>query len=587
MKMRVNFLICGLLVSALTYGQHFGNAPNLKYGISETNLYADVSIYGFTLSNSPSKRFLLQNLSNFNFSSPTSFNTISRIIPVESSGEGIKLGQYMTSNKLSVGGSYLTKERNEAHATWNTLIFKKKTDNRLRLTGMVIRSSQSAQDNREGMKWVSDKQNFNGYLKLSNYQYNAKNSFSWENFVVLNSNNFRLAPEGLDAPWLQNERGSVAMSKVNWTRRISENHIMIGEIGTELFKSEENAPQSATTDFKRFNISVRDIMNFRKNKLNNTLSVSSNDASMQHTWGQQINRYQLTMWQSSIVHFLKPKVMGFKYNHGIGYHSNAGFILNPGLKFFHNRKSLKYDVGFLQTSRTPALLSEFQTHFRTTLSPSVVSNPNQETIRKVYGTAHFQIYSLLSLEFKYINTFSKDKWLFDPIANRLKQAKWAHSSVYAKLARNNQIRSKYHILYRYTMPETKSAEVLPQHLVSASYEYKIHRRTVHLKSFRRLMDFSVHVTGSYVSEQQLPYLDDGHQAIQEDGVFVDSHLLLTLKKRAYYYQQDHKIKYLEEIKFRMGVNNVLDTSTAIQPQTANPFKPFFSRQLYVGISLGF
>lgn len=579
-----------LIIANACFSQNFGNSPYLKYGFTPNDLSMDVLVNGFTLSNSPSKAFVLRNYNSTGFAVSSFFRPIDINTNGESSGESIGLGYVSIPQKVSIGYRHSTHRQDQVHTTWNGVAFKKSEKMRVRVSGYLFAGNQTFDANENSNGWSRFDETLNGFISLSRFNTSAKNNLKFEGTTILNN-----AHTNTGRFWFRNNfKGGFYLGRLVWSRRLSANHTISGNIQGERFSNRYGIFQKwannwpNTMDFAQVRLSLFDAISMKRKRIENGLVLTDNQTKWNLNAADMHNRYQLAVINSTVTHFFKPNVIGIKYNHSAGYHSYDGALFNPGIKFFHKLKSFNYDVGFIQTSRTPALSTEFGT-FTTFSADTTQFNLAQETYRKLFATTKFEISSMFNIEFKYVLTSSPNKWMFDPVLKTLKPTEIQYTSMYAKIARDGSRNSKYEILYRYNRPESRSAEILPSHFVSGKYEYRLDRKTMRLFKRYRRYDLTFDINGTYLSSHQLPFMNENAQAVHKGGFFADSHLKLRVSRQDYdyYYNQENKAKTVEHVVLQLGVSNILNTQSTIQPEIANNFKPIMPRQITTSLILEF
>lgn len=574
--------------------QNYGNAPFLKYGLSQNDLSLDILYHGFNLTSSPSKSFLLRNLSSEAFSIGTEFQPITDNGKGESSGSSLNIKNPRMPRGYGIGYAFTTHKRQQGHVTWNKEIKLKGKSKKIQFNGYSIASTQDISDIRGITSWERQNKNINGYARLTNANYAAKNKLTFEGYLLLNTADVQYQFENpLSRPGYS-DKGQLQMMRVHWKRKMSLNHSLHSEVSFEKFNNNlwhyvhpfQNVLQPTNLRYSRINFRIEDEIKRKKNNIKNVLEVTENRQQLSHREELQTANYSIGLWKTNVTHFLKPNSTGVKYHQGLGVHSDEGMIFNPGIKLFHSAKKLKFDLGANQSSRTPALATEFGTFYNGNNENQVTTK--QENVTRLFATTEFKISTILSLEFKFLQTSSNDKWLFDPTQNKLTPQSIKYTSFYGKLARRNYERSSYMFFYRYTTPESSSAEILAQHYASGNYEYHLNRRAVKILNRYKYYDLYLDVKAAYLSKHKLPFMDGTQQALHKGGFFADAHVKLWLGKRYnYYYDYDYGSERLNNVVIRIGVNNLLNTSSTIQPLSANDFKPVLPRQLFTSVTLDF
>lgn len=584
---RRGYVVClFLFLSYQGYGQNFGNASYLKYGFTENELQTDIHVNGFTLTNSPSKAFLLRQYNSNAFAVGSTYKPIDFNVNGESSGESIQLGHVNMPTKFSVGYRHISRRQDQVHTTWNSVVFKKKETMKFRVSGHVFVGNQEFQDDCDGFNWSRNENTLNGYVSISNFNHSAKNRISFQAMTIMNRAESDALPRYLH---LRKNRydGNLHLGKFTWSRKLSANHNVNATVSAEQFLQQGSMIfwQGQTflkseTDYTQLRLTVTDVIMLKKKKVENSLVITNNQIDWNVGGIQRDNRYQLAVLNSSLTHYFKSNVFGVRYDQSAGIHSRDGGVFNPGIKFFHKLQGLKYDVGFIQKSRTPSLSSDFIT-FTTVTPDSNDYNISQEQYRKWYTSAKFEVSRLFNMEFKYVLTESPNKWLFHPVSKMLGQNAFRYSSIYAKISQYQYNRTRYQFVYRYIIPETKTAEILADHFIHGKIDYRLHRRSMRLFNKYRTFDFSCDLNAIYLSNHHLPFMDGEVQASHDGGFFADAHLKLKVSRtdRYYYYDRDYDKKRIQNVVLQLGVTNMLNTRSTLQPLTGNHFKPILPRQI--------
>ncbi|MFT5512011.1 MAG: hypothetical protein ACI8SE_000405 [Bacteroidia bacterium] len=593
--MRQGWLIILLLISfsISVNGQNFGNSSFLKYGLTQNDLSIDVSHHEFTLTNSPGKAFLLRNVSSEAFGLRTGYLPNHSNSNAETSGELLRLSSPELQSGFSAGYAYTTKKRQQGFLRWNKAIKLKNKAKKIQFSGYSMANVQEFNDSRGLNSWSRQNQNNSIYTSLTNADYNAKNVVSFQSYLLVNTGAVQYGFENPQTTSGYNDNGMLWLSKLNWKRKLSLNHALNSTVTYESFNNDvmpqyetwQDFRASSWFSFSQLKFQISDEIKLQKHKITNELVFADNRQEAAPWANRKFANYQIGLWQTSITHFFKSNITGLKYHHALGVHSDDALIYNPGVKFFHKMKQLKLDFGANQVSRTPALATEFGTFYHVSQENTLTTS--QEHIIKIFATTHLAISSLLSLEFKYLQTASNDKWLFDPVQNQLRPQALRYSAFYGKLLRNNQQGSRYMFVYRYITPETASADILAQHFISGNYEYLLKQRALkHIRWFRHY-DLFFDLKTSYISKHKLPFWETNQQAIHKGGFFADAHVKVKFGNRYYYYQQNYDKKKINNVVLKLGVNNILNTSNTIQPLSSNEFKPILPRQLFTSITLDF
>lgn len=583
------------MVSLYCQGQHFGNSNFLKYSLTPYDLSADVQVHSFILSNSPSKSFVLRNFNSSDFNLGTTFKPIDVQSNGESSGESIRLSPTTTPKGYSIGYRYTSHVQHQLHATWNKTLFKDDEKKKTQVYGYVFGGDQTITDKRLGSKYERSDQGLNAFLSLSNGAYNSKNRYRFESLTMLNN-----ARSNFNVRFLHfnNHRlnGQLFLNKFMWDRKFSANHSMSTALQYEDFNytidnefwQGQLFPLSRT-GYSQWRLSVKDNIVFKKSRVENTLMVNHNELNWKLNSNDLSQSYQLALLSSEYTRFFKNSRSGLEYNQRFGYASNDGIIYNPGIKFFQELDGLKYDLGFLQQSRNPALAEELATFYNSTPNALPIQ-VTQEVYRKVFATTKFDINRWFNMEFKYIYTNSPNKWLFNPTLGKVEQGDFNYTSFYAKLFKTQYQRFSYLLLYKHTIAETTSAEVMPKHQITGNCSYKFDKQSFRLFKRYRYIDFSFDLNANYLSAHQLPFMDEAIQAEHEGGVFADTYFKLTLLSQgrySYTYYETYDTKGIDKVELRFGVNNLLNTRATLQPLAANEYKPIVQRQMSAGLTLSF
>jgi len=586
--MRVSVLYTGLLLlcSWSVEAQNFGNSSLLKYGLTANQNAVDVQFQGFDLTNSASKNFFLKHASTNAFALGSAFKPLVELGAAESSGESISMNSPKMSSGISLGLERTNKERHQGFLTLNTRILIKKSP-KLRLNGYVISGNQTYKDDRGNSAWKRTDRNTNAYANLSTYNYNSKNRMSIEGLWIRNRGS---VSERLEIQQTDNSQmdGDLLMVKLKWHRKFSLNHTLTSEAVSEKFTLNAMQMRALTGDMMlnvtKSRFQIWDEIKRRKNKYVNKMVLADNRQSITSRLTTIGNaNYTIGMWQTQVTHFVKPNTLGVSYTHNLGYHSASGMVFNPGLKFIKNLHRLKFDIGLRQFSRTPSLVTEFGTFYNDKMASNVTAR--QEKTTKIFASSKFEFLSNTFLVFKYIQTSSNNKWLYNPLSNTLSQQKIKYSAFYLKMFRGYNRRSRFMLLYRNITPETNSANIFAQHLISGDVEYRIFNQSKRVFKRYRQYHFSVDLKSMYMSQHRLPFNHNGVQAIHKGGAFADSHLKLRIGRNQSYYRNSLKPIRLRSTIIRLGVNNVLNTGATIQPIEANNFKPILPRQVYSSITL--
>jgi hypothetical protein len=585
-------LSVALVVLTLTVSaQNFGNSALLKYGFTQNDMNVDISFHGFDFSNSPSKWFILRNQQVNQASIGSRNQPVSTNLLEESSGESIYINGVTMLNGYSLGYIHTNNIRNQGHLTWNRSFKPKGKTRKYQITGYAIGSDQQIDDSRNQRSWTRQEQNVSSYLKITNYKYQAKNSLTLDGFIQSNKSDFQrnLLSQRLNE---YRETGDLILGRLNWQRQVSTNHSLNSSLSIESFQFNHDLTipvnyrfNHVDLHYRRVKLRVRDEIRFKYNKLANGLSFIDNRQKVTGKSTPLTADYRLALWLTELTHYFNSNKIGIKYKHGLGSHSEDGLVFNPGLKFFHVLKKLKYDLGFNLVSRTPALMTEFSTLYDQSIENQLTVA--QEHITQLFGTTQLALSNKFTLEFKYVQTSSRDKWLYNPLQNKITPQRMRYSAFYTKLLKSNHERRSFTLLYRYITPETTSAEILAQHYASGAYEYKIYGREMRLFKRNRYFDFFANLKTAYMSKYQLPFREDGKRAIHRDAFFGDAHFKFRIGSRYGYYYEDHKPVKIENIILVLGITNFLNTSASVQPFSANDFRPVLPRQVFTGITLEF
>ena len=444
MRIRAIYTSLLIFIGQGVQAQNLGNSSFLKYGFTANQNASDVTFHGFQLTNSASKMFVLKHLPTNTFASGASFMPVTDFGAAESSGEIVKVNSPKMPSGISLGFERTGNDRHQGFLTFNSRIKIKKAP-KLRLNGYVIYGNQSFEDDRTTSAWKRNDKNTNAYAKLSSHDYNAKHRFSLEGLWVKNRGTIteRFETQKVDDSEID---GDVLMAKLKWLLKHSVNHTLITELISENFTL-DGRQTLALSDDKTLRVTntklqVLGEIKRQKTKFRNTILFADNQqfVSSRGATNDKVN-YTLGMWQTQVNHLTKPNGLGLSYSHNVGYHSTSGMIFNPGVKFFKNVHNFKFDVGLKQVSRTPSLITEFSTFFNDEIADNVTSR--QEKLTKIFASSKFEFASTMFIVFKYVQTSSNNKWLYDLETNTLNQQKIKYSTFYLKLYKNFNRRSRF------------------------------------------------------------------------------------------------------------------------------------------------